>query len=85
MQAFQSLAAKIVSPVLLSKNGFMHTGYKDDVKCFSCGRILRKFTIEQGSNHFKDWHKDNCSFKHKNPGLNIPVQYELNIRISKKT
>ncbi|CAK8695780.1 unnamed protein product [Clavelina lepadiformis] len=45
----------------LASNGFYFTGYKDRVKCFSCGQCVEEWKYEDDPTSQR-WHKTNCDF-----------------------
>ncbi|CAK8695787.1 unnamed protein product [Clavelina lepadiformis] len=45
----------------LASSGFYFTGYKDRVKCFSCGQCVEEWKKEDDPTS-QGWHKTNCDF-----------------------
>ncbi|WP_095210629.1 RING-HC finger protein [Endozoicomonas ascidiicola] len=61
------------NPRLLAQNGFTYSGYKDRVKCFSCGRCVEKLESANHLSPFQDWHKQDCDFKNGTDTENQPL------------
>ena len=56
----------------LAGAGFYYTGYKDRVKCFSCGLCVENWTQEDDVTSSR-WHHDDCQMiLHEDCG-NIPI------------
>nr|CAB3225632.1 baculoviral IAP repeat-containing protein 3-like [Phallusia mammillata] len=47
------------NPRRLASAGFFYTGYKDRVKCFSCGLCVHDWTISDDVRAAR-WHRDDC-------------------------
>ncbi|CAK8695782.1 unnamed protein product [Clavelina lepadiformis] len=56
----------------LASNGFYFTGYKDRVKCFSCGQCVEDWKKEDDPTSLR-WHKTNCDFRLGKDERNIPI------------
>nr|CAB3225573.1 ZF(RING)-14 zinc finger protein [Phallusia mammillata] len=61
-----------VNPRHLASSGFYYTGYKDRVKCFSCGLCVEQW--EAGDNvRSARWHQEDCKFLKGLDSGNVPV------------
>ncbi|XP_076810059.1 baculoviral IAP repeat-containing protein 7-like isoform X1 [Clavelina lepadiformis] len=60
------------NPSNLSKVGFYYTGYKDRVKCFSCGLCVEDWTISDDVKSPR-WHLDDCQLMKGEECGNIPI------------
>ncbi|XP_077974223.1 baculoviral IAP repeat-containing protein 7-like [Styela clava] len=61
-----------VFPIHLSASGFYYTGFKDRVKCFSCGLCVENWIIGDDPRE-KIWHKSDCEFANGADTRNIPL------------
>ncbi|XP_076811409.1 baculoviral IAP repeat-containing protein 7-like isoform X2 [Clavelina lepadiformis] len=56
----------------LASRGFYFTGYKDRVKCFSCGQCVKDWNVEDDpTSHV--WHKPDCDLITGRDERNIPI------------
>jgi len=60
----------------LARNGFLYTGYKDRVKCFSCGVQVENWLAEDDPSS-RTWHFLNCEFYTGIPARNKPLGNNL--------
>ena len=61
-----------VRPENFAKAGFYYTGFRDRVKCFSCGLCVENWIVgDVPSNH--GWHKSDCDFAHGRDTANRPI------------
>ncbi|XP_076810246.1 baculoviral IAP repeat-containing protein 2-like [Clavelina lepadiformis] len=56
----------------LASNGFYFTGYKDRVKCFSCGQCVEEWKKEDDPTS-QGWHKTNCDLKLGRDERNVSI------------
>lgn len=68
-----------IDPILLAKNGFYFTGYKDRVKCYSCGMNAENWAAGDDPSSHK-WHYDHCLHVAKQDSRNVPRDCILNER-----
>nr|CAB3225565.1 baculoviral IAP repeat-containing protein 7-A [Phallusia mammillata] len=61
-----------VDPVLLARSGFYYSGYKDRVKCFSCGIAIDNW-VERDDPRSKQWHTDDCKLANGSDERNVPI------------
>ncbi|XP_078487989.1 baculoviral IAP repeat-containing protein 3-like [Ciona intestinalis] len=61
-----------IDVVLLAKHGFYYTGYKDRVKCFSCGVCIDGWSIGDDPTSER-WHFTNCDLVNGKDERNVPV------------
>nr|CAB3267788.1 baculoviral IAP repeat-containing protein 7-A-like [Phallusia mammillata] len=61
-----------VDPRVLALHGFYYTGYKDRVKCFSCGGSVQDWTLNDDPSS-QNWHNDDCEFLSGREPRNIPI------------
>ncbi|XP_076799916.1 inhibitor of apoptosis protein-like isoform X1 [Clavelina lepadiformis] len=57
----------------LASRGFYFTGYKDRVKCFSCGQCLQDWTVDDNPGS-DDWHRSDCELIRGTDTTNVPLQ-----------
>ncbi|XP_076811411.1 baculoviral IAP repeat-containing protein 7-like isoform X2 [Clavelina lepadiformis] len=56
----------------LASGGFYFTGYKDRVKCFSCGQCVENWNVEDDpTSHV--WHKPDCDLITGRDERNVPI------------
>ncbi|XP_076810466.1 baculoviral IAP repeat-containing protein 3-like [Clavelina lepadiformis] len=70
-----------VNPCLLAAHGFLYTGYKDRVKCFSCGAQVQEWEHGDDPRSLK-WHRPNCLLVMGKDHLNVAISCRpVNFRI----
>jgi len=66
------LEGAAIQPWDLVKAGFCYMGYKDRVRCSSCGMQVEDWTAGDDPG-VAQWHEVNCLYDRNNPTENIPV------------
>jgi len=66
-----------VDVIKLAENGFCFTGYKDRVKCFSCGVSVEEWQSDDDPSSIR-WHFTYCEFYTRVPDRNIPKKSRFN-------
>ncbi|XP_076818324.1 E3 ubiquitin-protein ligase XIAP-like isoform X2 [Clavelina lepadiformis] len=61
-----------VNPSNLAKVGFYYTGYKDRVKCFSCGLCVEHWTLGDDVKSSR-WHRNDCQMMKGEECGNVPI------------
>ncbi|XP_076818309.1 E3 ubiquitin-protein ligase XIAP-like isoform X2 [Clavelina lepadiformis] len=61
-----------VNPSNLAKVGFYYTGYKDRVKCFSCGLCVEDWTLGDDVKSSR-WHWNDCQMMRLEECGNVPI------------
>ncbi|XP_076818304.1 baculoviral IAP repeat-containing protein 2-like [Clavelina lepadiformis] len=61
-----------VNPSNLAKVGFYYTGYKDRVKCFSCGLCVEDWTLGDDVKSSR-WHRNDCQMMKGEECGNVPI------------
>ena len=61
-----------VNPRNLAAYGFYYTGYKDRVKCFSCGLCVENWVLGDNASSSR-WHKDTSKMMRQEDSGNIPI------------
>ncbi|CAK8686356.1 unnamed protein product [Clavelina lepadiformis] len=56
----------------LARNGFYFTGFKDRVKCFSCGQCVQDWTISDNPDD-PGWHRHDCQHARGQDASNVPL------------
>ncbi|XP_076799712.1 baculoviral IAP repeat-containing protein 7-like isoform X1 [Clavelina lepadiformis] len=56
----------------LARNGFYFTGFKDRVKCFSCGQCVQDWTISDNPDD-PGWHRHDCQHARGQDTSNVPI------------
>ncbi|XP_039257064.2 uncharacterized protein LOC120333770 [Styela clava] len=68
-----SIARPNVSPAALARAGFFYLGDMDRTQCFSCGGVLRNWTIEDDAFDEHRSHFPNCRFVLGTDDRNVPI------------
>ncbi|XP_076799944.1 baculoviral IAP repeat-containing protein 7-like isoform X2 [Clavelina lepadiformis] len=73
LATFKDFASNVPVDVRrLASRGFYFTGYKDRVKCFSCGQCVEDWNVEDDpTSHV--WHKPDCDLITGRDERNIPI------------
>nr|CAB3225588.1 ZF(RING)-14 zinc finger protein [Phallusia mammillata] len=61
-----------VNPRHLASAGFYYTGYKDRVKCFSCGLCCENWVFGDDVRSAQ-WHRSDCAFVQGRDSGNVPI------------
>nr|CAB3225607.1 ZF(RING)-14 zinc finger protein [Phallusia mammillata] len=61
-----------VNPRHLASAGFYYTGYKDRVKCFSCGLCCENWVFGDDVRSAQ-WHRSDCAFMRGGDSGNVPI------------
>ena len=61
-----------VNPQILAAVGFFYTGYKDRVKCFSCGLSVENWMVGDDVQESR-WHKENCAMISSDQSGNVRI------------
>lgn len=67
-----------VDPISLAQCGFFFTGYKDRVKCYSCGINAENWVLGDDPSSSK-WHYENCLHMVHQDARNVPRNSILNL------
>ena len=71
-----------VNPRSLARAGFLYTGFKDRVKCFSCGLTVDEWVANDDVTSTR-WHKDDCKIARGEDSGNIPLGEQNHYGVSK--
>ncbi|CAK8686355.1 unnamed protein product [Clavelina lepadiformis] len=63
----------------LAAHGFYYTGYRDRVKCFSCGQCVEQW-MENDDPTLVHWHQNDCQLANETDETNVPIMSILERR-----